>query len=236
MDFLPIKTRKFIPPQDKGKLFALLDEFLPRLKEKDIIAVTSKIIAIHQGRFVRAKSMAQKLQLIKREADGVIPGQIHGLTLKDTALIPYAGIDRTNSRGHYIFWPKNPHQEAGKIWQYLKSRHRLNELGIIIIDSFCLPRRRGHLGISLGWWGFYPNRSFSGRQDIFGRKIVAANSNYVDALAAMAGVLMGETDEQTPLLVIRGFAKLKFTIKNTLAKFQINSKDDMYAPLLKQFK
>ena len=227
MDFIPIKTRKFTPPQDQGNLYKLLNQYLPKLKEKDVVVITSKIVAIHQGRFVPAKSMSQKLQLIKQEADGIIPGHLHGLTLKGTVLTPYAGIDRTNSNGFYTLWPKNPALAAKKIWVYLKQKNNLKSFGAIIIDSFCLPLRWGHLGISIGFYGFHPNRSFNGNQDIFGHKIKYANSNYVDALAGLSGVLMGESGEQTPLLVIRGFAKLKFTDKNTLAELPPDSHQEL---------
>jgi len=236
MEFLPIKTRKFTPPQDQGNLYKLLDEFIPKLKNKDVVVITSKIVAIHQGRFVPVKSMKQKLQLIKQEADGVIPGHIHGLTLKEAVLTPYAGIDRTNSNGHYILWPENPPLAAKKIWVYLKQKNNLKSFGVIIIDSFCLPLRWGHMGISIGFWGFHPNKNYANTKDIFGRKIIAGNSNLVDALSALSGTLMGEGAEQTPLLVIRGFVKLKFTDKNTLVEFRVNPKNDMYTPLLKQFK
>ena len=236
MDFLRIKTRKFIPPQDKGNLYKLLDEFLPELKEKDVVVVTSKIVAIHQGRFVPARSLAQKLELIKQEADGIIPGHVHGLTLKGSVLTPYAGIDRTNANNHYVLWPENPPLAAKKIWQYLRTKHRLKNLGVIIIDSFCLPLRWGHMGISIGFWGFHPNHSYNGTRDIFGHKIVAGNSNQVDALSAFSGALIGEGNEQTPLLLIRGVNILKFTATNTLAELQADPQKDMYAPLLKQFK
>lgn len=236
MDFLPIKTRKFTPPQDKGKLLTLLDEFLPNLKEKDVVVITSKIVAIDQGRFVPARSMKQKLQLIKQEADGIIPGQPHGLTRKGTTLVPYAGIDRTNANNHYVFWPENPPLAAKTIYKYLRQRHRLKQLGVIIVDSFCLPLRWGHMGISIGFWGFHPNHSYNNTKDIFNHRIIQGNSNYVDALAALSGAVMGEGNEQTPLLLIRNFVKLKFTDKNTLSELRADPTKDLYAPLLKNFK
>jgi len=118
MEFLPLKTRKFLPPQDN--LFPFLDEFVPPLKNKDLLFLTSKIVAIAQGRAVPAKSMAQKIKLIKTEADAYFPRHPHGLTLKDQTLTPYAGIDRSNANNHYVFWPKDPPEEAKKIWTYLK--------------------------------------------------------------------------------------------------------------------
>ena len=235
MRFIPVKTRKFLPPQDD--LYGLLNESLPKLKDKDIVVVTSKIVAIGQGRTVPAKSMAQKIKLIKKEADGYLPQSPHGLTLKDFTLVAYAGIDRSNAKNHYVLWPKNPQAEAKKIWTYLRRRHKLKNLGVIIIDSFCLPLRWGHYGISIGFWGFHPNKSYDGTKDIFGHKIILANSNYVDALSAISGVLMGEGNEQTPLLVVRGAKFIKFTGKNTLKEIAIpgSGRPDFYTPLLALF-
>lgn len=236
MQFLPIKTRKFTPPQDQGQLFSLLDEYLPKLKEKDIVVITSKIVAIHQGRTIKAKSLTQKIQLIKDEADAYFPNQPHGLTLKNMTLTPYAGIDRSNANGHYTLWPNKPHQTAKEIRQYLLHQHHLQNLGIIIIDSFCLPLRWGHMGISIGYWGFHPNHSYNGQPDIFGHKIIQGNSNLVDALSAFSGALIGEGAEQTPLLLVRGFSRLKFTSQNTLSELKTDPANDMYTPLLSNLK
>lgn len=224
-----------MPGKDKGKLRQLLDEYLPRLQNRDVVVITSKIVSIDEGQAVPVRSFKQKLQLIKQEADGYLPEQIHGLTLKGTALIPYAGIDRTNSNGFYTLWPKQPFVSARKIWRHLKQKHNLEKLGVIIVDSFCLPLRWGHMGISIGFWGFHPNHSYAGSQDIFGSKIIAGNSNLVDALAATAGAVMGEGREQTPLVIVRGFAKLNFTDKNTLKELTADPQKDMYSPLLRVF-
>lgn len=235
MKFLPLKTRKFLPPKDD--LYALLNESLPKLKEKDLLFVTSKIVSISQGRTVPCKSMAQKIQLIKQEADAYFPQEPHGLTLKDQTLTPYAGIDRSNANNHYVLWPRQPHLEAKKIWTYLKTRHHLQNLGMIIIDSFCLPLRWGHMGISIGFYGFHPNRPYTGQKDIFNHKIIQANSNLIDALSAFAGILMGEGNEQTPLLLARGCNFIKFTSKNTLSELKIPAdKSDLYSPLLANLK
>jgi F420-0:gamma-glutamyl ligase len=236
MQFIPVKTRKFLPPKDN--LYALLDGHLPKLKEKDLVVITSKIVAISKGRTVPAKSMAQKIRLIKKEAEGYLPDNPHGLTIKDLALLPYAGIDRSNANNHYVMLPKNPHQQAKKICAYLIKKHGIKNMGVIIIDSFCLPLRWGHYGISLGFYGFHPNKSYVGQNDIFNKKIIAGTSNYVDALSALAGVIMGEGNEQTPLLIIRGAQFIKFTNKDTLKEIAIpgSGRPDFYSSLLKVFK
>jgi F420-0:gamma-glutamyl ligase len=234
MQFTPIKTRKFLPPQDD--LYQLLDEFLPPLKEKDLLFITSKIVSIHQGRCLKITKTTNKNQLITREADGYYKNNVHSLTLKDMTLTPYAGIDRSNAKGHYVLWPKNPHQTAKKIWAYLRKKHKIKHLGLIITDSFCLPLRWGHLGISIGFYGFHPNKSYVGQKDIFGRTIIQANSNLVDGLAGLATVIMGEGNEQTPLLIVRNSQLVKFTTKDTLRELKIpQNQTDFYTPMLKAF-
>ena len=238
MQFIPIKTRKFLPPKDN--LYKLLDEFLPSLQEKDILLISSKIVAIHQGQTVKINPklppLQQKIDLIKKEADTYFKNNPHSLTIKDQTLTPYAGIDRSNANNHYVLWPKKPNQAAKKIWQYLRTKHQLKDLGIIIIDSFCLPLRWGHMGISIGFYGFHPNKEYSDKKDIFNHKIVQGNSNIIDGLSAISGVLIGEGNEQTPLLLARNFNSVKFTTKDTSHELKIpKNQSDFYTPLLKAF-
>ena len=239
MQFIPIKTRKFLPP--KADLYKLLEDHLPQLKDKDVLVISSKIVSIHQGRCVKVDKtkppLKQKIDLIKKEADAYFKDNPHSLTLKDHTLTPYAGIDRSNANNHYVLWPKNPTATAHQIWESLTKKHQLKDLGILIIDSFCLPMRWGHMGISIGFHGFHPNFEYSGKLDIFGNKIVQGNSNLVDGLSALCGVVMGEGNEQTPLLIVRDFNKLKFTSKPTHQELRIpKNQSDLYSLLLKAFK
>ncbi len=234
MIFLPLKTRKFLPPKDN--LFELLDNYLPKLKDKDILVITSKIVAIGQGRTVKVTPQTNRIALIKKEADAYLADNPNSLTVKDHTLTPFSGVDRSNANGYYVLWPKNPHAEAKKIWAYLAKKFSLKQFGIIIADSFCLPFRWGHLGISLGFFGFNPLKSYAGQTDIFGRKLVRHNSNLVDALAALAVVHMGEGSEQTPLCLIRVFNQIKFDQKDYSRKFYISPADDIYTPLLSNLK
>lgn len=236
MQFIPIKTRKFIPPQDKGQLWQFLDQYLPKLKEKDIVLITSKIVSIHQGRFVKITKKTDRLQLIKQEAEAYYPKNPSSMTVKEHTLTPYAGIDRSNANGHYVFLPKAPHETAKKIWEYLRRRGRLTDLGVIIADSTCHPLRRGHFGISIGFFGFRPVYWYEKQTDIFGRKLIHHCQNLVDALTAIGVIFIGEGAEQTPLLTIRGFSKISFSARSHLKEFLVDRPDDLYAPLLEHLK
>ena len=240
MQFLPVKTRKFLPPKDD--LYEIFSRYLPELKEGDILVLASKILAIHQGRCVdKLHAAKDKSRLIKQEADYSLPPHaVRGaeiiLTIKDHTLIPSAGIDESNGNGYYILWPKNANRLCQEICQYLKKRHKIKKLAVIAADSHTIPLRWGTLGISIGFFGLEPLRDYRGRPDIFGRKLKYTQSNLVDSLAAMAALMMGEGKEQTPMVIIRGLRSAKFTNKPAHQKLVIDPKKDLYYPILKPFK
>lgn len=224
------KTPKILPNQN---LFSILDSSLPKLEEKDIVVVTSKIVSICQGRVV--KNTENKHKLIRKEAEKYIEeptiSKFHvTLTIKDGILIANSGIDESNSGGYFVLWPNNPFGEAKKIWQYLKKRDHLKQLGVLITDSRLVPLRWGTLGIALAWCGFQPLKNYIGKPDIFGRYLRVTKQNIVDGLAAAAVSVMGEGDEQTPLAVIEN-APVRFSAAKQ-ASVRIHPKDDMFAPLI----
>lgn len=237
--FLPVKTRALRPPKDD--LYSVLDKYLPRLLEGDILVITSKVVALHQGRAVKITPGLDKDKLIMKEAEKFIsrrrvPGHYAIITLKGYTLIPSAGIDASNADGHLIFWPKKPVAAAREIWQYLRKKNRIKNLGVIITDSHATPLRRGVGGVSIGFFGFHPVNDLRGTRDIFGRKLKITTVNIADGLAAAAVLLMGEAAERTPLLLVRGVKFVRFTNRDTYRELVIPPKEDLYAPLLKVFR
>lgn len=241
MQFFPIKTRAILPPKDN--IYSVFDKYLPKLKNGDVLLITSKILAIHQGRCIQVKpgDREQKDRLIMKEAEKFIsrrrvPGHYAILTIKNHTLIASSGIDESNSNGYYVLWPKNINSEAKKIWKYLRRKNKIKNLGIIITDSHTIPLRRGTMGVSIGFFGIKPVKDLRGHPDIFGKKLKISRTNTVDALAAAGVMLMGEANEQTPLLIIRGAKFLEFTNKNLYNDLIISENEDLYRPLLKAFR
>ncbi len=238
MEIFPIKTRKINPPKDN--LFEVLNNYCPELKEKDILLITSKVVSIHQGRCLPTKLVKNKDNLIKEEADAYIdrnnvPGKHAVLTIKNNTLIPSAGIDESNANQYYILWPNNPQKEAKKIYQHLKKRFSIKNIGVIITDSRTIPLRYGTIGISIGFYGIKPLKNYIGEKDIFGRKLKMTKSNIVDALAAAGVLVMGEGEEQTPMALIRNANFVKFTNRDNYRELLVPLKKDIYYSLLKNF-
>lgn len=248
MHIIPIKTRKFLPPRDD--LFALLNDYLPRLparsakggtaqaglRERDIVVITSKVLAIHQGRCRGTLSPEEKKALVEKEAEYVFKPSSnlpYVLTVKGHTIIGGAGIDESNGNGYTILWPTRISRAAKEVWTYLRRKHRMKRLGILITDSHCIPLRRGTLGIAIGLFGFRPVKNNIGQPDIFGRRLRISRSDLADSLAAAAVLVMGEGNEQTPLALIRNAPGISFTTHHTFRSVVIAPTRDLYYPLLK---
>ena len=168
LEILPIKTRKILPPKDD---ITNILKHLPKLKEGDVLAIASKILAIHQGRCIKnnLKFKNLKFKIIRQEADYSLPMKKVGdseiiLTIKNHTLIPSAGIDESNGKDYYILWPKNASKEAKRIATYLKKRDGIKKLGVIIADSHTTPLRWGTQGISIGFFGLEPLKDYRGKK------------------------------------------------------------------------
>lgn len=229
-----IKTRKFLPPRDN--LEQLLGQSIKSLRDRSIVAVTSKIVAIGEGRTIPLEKFPDKDELIIREADKYLPRSLapnewtmH--TIKNNLLSAAAGIDESNALGHYILWPQDSQKSARKIWQMLRKKFKLDNLGVIITDSRLIPLRRGVVGISLGHFGFEPLKDYRGTPDLFGRQFRMETLNLPDSLASAAVLEMGEGAEQTPLAIITDIRGVNFTLR-PVSDLKIDEKEDVFSPLI----
>lgn len=219
MKCIPITTDIIKPGDD---LLSHLEE--AGLEEKDVLVVSSKVVSVCEGRTVSlsdytpssdAQEWAEKTGLpaefceaVLQEADTIIggcPGAI--LTLKEGNFIANAGIDMSNTpAGTCILWPKDPMSSA----QNLQEALGFKELGIIISDSRCLPLRQGTVGFALAFAGMEPVIDERGQQGLYGNTYRVTQRNMVDGLAVAANLLMGDTDEKVPFVIVRD-VELEFT-------------------------
>jgi dihydrofolate synthase / folylpolyglutamate synthase len=226
-----------ISPSERD-LFAVLDRHVSELTERSVLAITSKIVAICEGR-VRPISGVDKRELIAEEAERYLPPDPrYGvcLTIKHDMLIPTAGIDESNADGHYVLWPSDAQEAANSVRAHLARRFGLREVGVVITDSRTTPLRLGVTGVALAHSGFQALNDYVGKGDLFGRALRMTKVNVMDALATSAVLVMGEGDESTPLAVLDELPFVVFQArdpsKEELAALRIPLEDDLYAPLL----
>jgi coenzyme F420-0:L-glutamate ligase len=233
----PIKTRLVMP--GSISLLDLIIESIEEIPENSIIAVTSKVVAICEGRIV-PKEGTDFEALIESEAEYYLPkkqsGQGHRTIAKHT-LVSGAGIDESNVKDSYVLLPKDPQKSANEIREGLRHHYKVKDLGVIITDSVSTPLRLGASGAVLGWSGFKALKDYRGTPDLFGRPFKVSRASIAGGLAATATLVMGEGDEQTPIAIVEEVPFVEFEDQNPTEdelKYIIDSfDDDIFSPLLK---
>ncbi len=205
------------------------------LHEGSVVAVTSKIVALCEGRTVPIAA-TDRDELIKSESEYYIEtpdnAYSHHFTITHQTLIPAAGIDESNADGRYVLWPADPCASARRIRQYLCRMFGVSRLGVIVTDSTISLSRWGTLGIAIGHAGFDPVKSYIGLPDLFGRIMCVSQSNIAGGLAAAAVLAMGEGAEQTPIAIIEDVPFVTFTTNQSATQtYYISPRDDApFAP------
>lgn len=237
MQVTAYKTKKIFAGDD---LFHILSQSLPKdLSEKSIVAVSSKIIALCEGRIADPDKKTRD-ELAVEEADFYLPRETNPfdvmVTIKNNVMVASAGIDQSNANGQYVLWPKDVQKAANDIRAFLRSTYNLKEVGVIVTDSKLSPLRWGVTGIALSHSGFLAIRSYIGKPDVFGRDLRVETVNDADSVAVAAVSVMGEGNEQTPLAVVSDIPYVQFVDKDPLSKESLAGMIDMhhevFTPLL----
>src|SRR3989338_955844 len=125
MQIIPIKTRVFREDED---IIAFVLKYVKKIPEKSVLVITSKIVALSEGRTAEYKNQSEKEKLIKKESDFTIKAKHFWLTVKDGMVMANAGIDESNAKGKLILLPGNSFQSADLIRKKLKKVFKVKKL------------------------------------------------------------------------------------------------------------
>lgn len=207
------------------------------LQENDIVVISSKIISMQQNLLVdlssivpsdRAKELGEKsnldpsfCELVINEADQII-GVTYGalLTLNNGLVQANAGIDKSNAGDNKaILLPKNCDDLATAFKTLIETEFNTQNIGVLIIDSTTRPLRLGTTAMALGSAGFVSITDERGLRDLFGYKMKITYKNIADNVACASNLLMGESSEAIPFVIVRGLANItKDSVYNTKTK------------------
>ena len=211
----PIKTDLVRPKSHT--LYELLDKSIQSMSNNTVLAITSKIVSLCEGR-VAPLDAANEEDLIRQESDYYLPAELsrygYHFSVIGNTLISVAGIDKSNAADHYILWPANPQSTANDVREYLKTRFNLKNIGVVITDSTSMPFRLGTTGVVIGYSGFKALKNYVGSPDLFGRPFEVSRANIANGLASIAVTVMGEGTEQTPLVIIENPNFVEFEDKD----------------------
>lgn len=243
MQVLPIHTRIIKPKDDLiNVLLESMEKENLKFEDGDILAIASKASAAADGRFAqlkkvspseKARKLAKKyalapefVELILQESDQVYDGVYKAiLTLRNHTLTVNAGIDQKNApKGYVALWPQNPQNRANQIRNEIQQRVGKN-IGVLITDSQVAPLRMGTRGIALAVSGFKPINDLRGRRDLYGKELSITRHAVADDLASAAHLMMGESNEKIPAVLIRN-APVVFTQENIKVNEMIISSEE----------
>lgn len=124
----------------------------------------------------------------------------HGSYLDD------AGIDYSNAPdGVITILPKDPCAVAARIRERIRERFGA-EVAVIVTDTAAKLGRVGSNDVAIGYAGMDPITRLTFSDDLFGVPRSGGVDIVIDSIAAMAGLVMGQTTEMTPAVLVRGVA------------------------------
>jgi len=193
------------------------------LQPGDLLVVAQKIISKSENRFLDLRSVTPSARAIElatqigkepafveavlRESSEVVRTAPNTLITRHRLgyVMANAGIDRSNVPGNehtVLLLPEDSDASAAR----LRSSFSAPQPGIVVSDSFGRPWREGVVNVALGSAGIIALLDRRGGVDRHGRTLQVTQIALGDAIAAAAGLVMGETTEGTPVVWIRGLA------------------------------
>jgi coenzyme F420-0:L-glutamate ligase/coenzyme F420-1:gamma-L-glutamate ligase len=203
------------------------------LRPGDILVIAQKIVSKAEGRLVRLSDVTPSdrahelaeitgkdpaiVQVILDDSSSILRARRGLLVVEQNSgwICANAGVDhsnvapataKSNSDENWMLalLPEDADTSAAHI------RRRLGELtgvspAVLINDSHGRAWRIGTVGVCIGCAGLPPVWDQRGLHDLHGYELVSSEECIADELAAAASLLMGQSDEGRPVVVIRGY-------------------------------
>jgi len=229
LTFMAIEGIPMIEPGDD--LVEIIGEAISAMHESlmddDVIVLAQKIVSKAEDRYVdlddvepgdEAIELAKEVdkdprhvQIILSESNEVVrkrPGVLvveHKLGfVHANAGIDQSNIDHAQGQERVLLLPEDADVSAHQLREGMRERYGV-DVAVIINDSIGRAWRVGSLGLAIGVSGFTALEDYVGGADIFGRELVVTQVGAADEMAAGASLVMGQTDEKTPVVLVRGY-------------------------------
>ena len=207
-----------------AEIVAALGKMGESLQSGDIVVIAQKIVSKAEGRLrcvaevipdARALEVAEitgkdprMVQIVLDDSNEIVRARMGLLVVEQREgwVCANAGVDNSNvaDEGVVALLPLDSDASAATI------HSRLGELtgvmtAVIINDSHGRAWRVGTAGVCIGCAGLPPVWDQRGRHDLFGYELVGSEECIADEAAAAASLLMGQSDEGTPVVIVRGY-------------------------------
>ena len=196
------------------------------LRAQDVLVVAQKIVSKAEGRMVdlatikpsaQAIALAANVDKDPRLVEAILSESVRVVRARGNVLIvehrlgfimANAGVDQSNvgpadGSSRALLLPENPDRSAQTLRDGLAAATGV-DLAVVINDSFGRAWRQGTAGVAIGAAGLPGLVDLRGQPDLFGRKMEASIIGFADEVAAAASLVMGQADEATPVVLLRG--------------------------------
>ncbi len=192
------------------------------LEDGDVVVLAQKIVSKAEGRQVALDSVtpsrracelaeqtdkdARLVELILSETDEVMRITRHVMIVRHKLglVLANAGIDQSNvAEGAALLLPVDPDASAQALRQSLQDSTG-RTVAVLVVDSLGRAWRLGTAGTAIGNAGLPAVQDLRGRPDLHGRLLESSELCVADEVAAAASLAMGQSDEGTPIVVVRG--------------------------------
>lgn len=198
-----------------------------RLHDGDIVVMAQKIVSKAEGRLVRladveASDRAAEIgatvgkdprvvQVVLDDSNAIVRVRRGLIVVEQRSgwVCANAGVDRSNveadgANEYLALLPADADASAERFRQQLAILTGVAP-AVIINDSHGRAWRIGTTGVAIGCAGLPPVWNQRGLHDLFGYELVSSEECIADELAAAASLIMGQSDEGRPVVVIRGY-------------------------------
>jgi coenzyme F420-0:L-glutamate ligase/coenzyme F420-1:gamma-L-glutamate ligase len=195
-------------------------------RAQDVLVVAQKIVSKAEGRMIdlatiepsaKARMLAVEVDKDPRLVELILSESVRVVRVRRNVLIvehrlgfimANAGVDQSNvgptdGAQRALLLPENPDRSAETLRNGLAAATGIN-LAVVINDSFGRAWRQGTAGVAIGAAGLPALIDLRGRPDLFGRTLEVSVIGFADEIAAAASLLMGQADEASPVVLIRG--------------------------------
>jgi len=199
-----------------------------QLRADDIVVIAQKVVSKAEGRLVRLDDVQpdeealriatvvdkdpRVVKVILEDSRAVIRAR-RGLLITEQQggwICANAGVDRSNVQPgangdeYLTLLPVDADASAEQLRQAFAQQTGIAP-AVIITDSHGRAWRMGTVGISIGCAGLPPIWNQRGLHDLFGYELMSSEECIVDELAAAASLIMGQSSEGQPVVIIRGY-------------------------------
>jgi coenzyme F420-0:L-glutamate ligase / coenzyme F420-1:gamma-L-glutamate ligase len=192
----------------------------------DVLVVAQKIVSKAEGRMVdlaavvpsaKALTLAAGVEKDPRLVELILSESVRVVRARRNVLIvehrlgfimANAGVDQSNvapadGASRALLLPENPDRSAETLRRGLAATTGI-DIAVVINDSFGRAWRQGTAGVAIGVAGLPALIDLRGRPDLFGRTLEVSVIGFADEIAAAASLVMGQADEATPVVLMRG--------------------------------